>query len=81
MNEFPSSFRNPNSLRMLTPNLPFLQQQQDYFLQTDKYRQCLFYNKNKQEVCKPFLSKDKSPWTLCMEQNFYKAEKCSIPTK
>lgn len=41
------------------------------------YKECLENNKNDLELCKPFLSKDASPWTQCMEMNFYKAEYCS----
>lgn len=41
------------------------------------YKECLEHNKNNTEVCNPFLSKDASPWTQCMEMNFYKAEYCN----
>ena len=44
---------------------------------SDNYIQCIHENREKPELCTPFLSKDKSPWTLCMEQNFYKADYCS----
>jgi hypothetical protein len=43
---------------------------------SESYQQCLEYNKDKKEVCIPFLSKDKSPWTQCMEMNFYRADLC-----
>lgn len=44
---------------------------------SESYTQCLYYNKENPEICRPFMSKDKSPWTLCMEQNFFKADYCS----
>jgi hypothetical protein len=58
-----------------TPSLA-MPPQQPYFA-SEEYTQCLEQNKNFPDVCKPFLSKDKSPWKLCMEQNFYKHEYCS----
>lgn len=42
-----------------------------------EYSNCLEYNKTTPEVCRPFLSKDKSPWTQCMEMNFFKADLCA----
>ena len=42
-----------------------------------EYTQCLEANKDKPQVCQPFLSKDKSPWTECMELNGYQANTCS----
>lgn len=44
---------------------------------SESYTACLEVNKNNQDICKPFLSKDKSPWTQCMEMNFYRAEFCT----
>ena len=44
---------------------------------SDNYIQCIHENREKPQVCTPFLSKDKSPWTLCMEQNFYRADSCT----
>ena len=42
-----------------------------------EYLQCLEVNKEKPQVCQPFLSKEKSPWTECMELNGYQASTCS----
>lgn len=50
------------------------------FYASSNYTQCIEYNKENPEICRPFLSKDKSPWTLCMEQNFFKADYCSTET-
>lgn len=47
------------------------------YFASEHYIQCLEANPKNVEICRPFLSKDKSPWTLCMEQNFYKADYCS----
>lgn len=44
-----------------------------------EYTQCLEANKDKPHVCTPFLSKEKSPWTECMELNGYQARTCSEP--
>jgi hypothetical protein len=55
---------------------PPLQPQQPYYA-SEQYTQCLEQNQNFPDVCKPFLSKDKSPWKQCMEQNFYKADYCT----
>jgi hypothetical protein len=43
---------------------------------SEGYKQCLQYTKNDTETCKPFLSKDKSPWTQCMEANLYQKDYC-----
>jgi hypothetical protein len=48
---------------------------QPYFI-SENYIQCVEANKEKPEVCKPFLSKEKSPWTQCMEMNFYRSDLC-----
>ena len=42
-----------------------------------EYTQCLESNKDKPQVCTPFLSKEKSPWTECMELNGYQSSTCS----
>jgi hypothetical protein len=42
-----------------------------------EYTQCLEANKDKPQVCTPFLSKEKSPWTECMELNGYQVNTCS----
>lgn len=42
-----------------------------------EYTQCIEANKEKPQVCQPFLSKDKSPWTECMELNGYQVSTCS----
>ncbi len=42
-----------------------------------EFTQCLEVNKDKPQVCQPFLSKDKSPWTECMEMNGFQASSCS----
>ena len=54
---------------------PSIPQTPPYYA-SESYKQCLEYNKDKKEVCTPFLSKDKSPWTQCMEMNFYRADLC-----
>ena len=43
---------------------------------SDSYIQCIHENREKPNVCTPFLSKDKSPWTICMEENYYRIESC-----
>lgn len=43
------------------------------------YMQCLEFNKEFPEACKPFLSKDKSPWKECMETNGFQSRICSEP--
>lgn len=45
--------------------------------QRPEYTQCVEANKNKPQVCIPFLSKEKSPWTECMELNGYQVSTCS----
>ena len=45
--------------------------------QRPEYTQCLEANKDKPQVCTPFLSKEKSPWTECMELNGYQVNTCS----
>jgi hypothetical protein len=42
-----------------------------------EFTKCLEANKDKPQVCQPFLSKDKSPWKECMELNGYQAHTCS----
>jgi len=42
-----------------------------------EYTQCLEANKGSPQVCTPFLSKEKSTWTECMELNGYQAHTCS----
>lgn len=44
---------------------------------TAEYTQCIEANKDKPTVCTPFLSKEKSVWTDCMELNGYQARTCS----
>lgn len=44
---------------------------------SESYKACLEHTKNDVETCRPFLSKDKSPWTQCMEMNFYQKEYCT----
>lgn len=41
------------------------------------YKQCMEYTKNDEATCRPFLSKDSSPWKQCMEANFYQKEYCN----
>ena len=41
-----------------------------------EYAQCILLNEKNQEVCKPFLSKDKSIWKECMESHAYDGELC-----
>ncbi len=48
---------------------------------SENYTQCLEVNKERPEVCKPFLSKEKSPWTHCMEMNYYRSDLCSGDSK
>lgn len=43
------------------------------------YTQCLEFNKESPDVCKPFLSKDKSPWKECMETNGFQHKICFEP--
>jgi hypothetical protein len=47
---------------------------------SDSYRACLETTKNDVTTCRPFLSKERSPWTQCMEMNFYQKEYCTAPT-
>ena len=42
-----------------------------------EYTQCLEANKDSPNVCTPFLSKEKSTWTECMELNGYQVNTCS----
>jgi len=42
-----------------------------------EYTQCIEANKEKPDVCQPFLSKEKSSWTECMELNGYQVRTCS----
>ena len=65
----PASPASLSSIPLSAPGAP-------YFA-SEHYQQCVEYNKEKPEVCQPFMSKDKSPWTLCMEANFYRADLCS----
>ncbi len=41
------------------------------------YAQCLEKNKEFPEICKPFLTKDKSSWKLCMETAQFNHLKCT----
>ncbi len=41
------------------------------------YTQCLEKNKDFPEICKPFLTKDKSSWKLCMETSQFNHLKCT----
>lgn len=68
-----SSFLGPSSQSM-PPPMP--SPTQPYYA-SDNYIQCVQVNRESPEVCKPFLSKDKSPWTLCMEENFFDAKRCT----
>lgn len=43
---------------------------------SDSYIQCIHENREKPELCQPFLSKEKSPWTICMEENYYRVDSC-----
>ncbi len=47
---------------------------------SDSYRACLETTKNDATTCRPFLSNERSPWTQCMEMNFYQKEYCTAPT-
>lgn len=58
---------------MPSPTQPI---EKPYFA-SDSYIQCIHENREKPQVCIPFLSKEKSPWTVCMEQNFYRANACT----
>jgi hypothetical protein len=44
---------------------------------SESYKTCLEHTKNDVATCRPFLSKEKSPWTQCMEMNFYQKEYCN----
>jgi hypothetical protein len=46
---------------------------------SDSYRACLEATKNDDTTCRPFLSNERSPWTQCMEMNFYQKEYCTAP--
>lgn len=48
---------------------------------SDSYIQCVQENREKPDVCKPFLSKEKSPWTICMEDNFFRVDACQPATR
>ena len=52
-------------------------QTQTPYYASESYRQCIEYNNDHKEICKPFLSKDKSPWTQCMEMNFFRNDLCT----
>lgn len=41
------------------------------------YTTCLEHTQNDVAACRPFLSKESSPWTQCMETNFYQKEYCN----
>ena len=43
---------------------------------TREYAQCILMNEKNQDVCRPFISNDKSPWKTCMEMNAYDGELC-----
>ena len=43
---------------------------------TREYAQCVLLNEKNQEVCRPFMSNDKSIWKECMESHAYDAELC-----
>lgn len=64
---------NPTQPTIQQPTLPTTQP----YYASESYMSCIQNNKENPEVCRPFLSKEKSPWILCMESNFYKPEFCS----
>lgn len=72
----PSTSSPPSTPSTSSNSLPI----EKPFYASQSYTQCVEYNKENPEICRPFLSKDKSPWTLCMEQNFFKADYCSTET-
>ena len=41
------------------------------------YEQCLEFNKDFPDVCKPFLAKEPSSWKKCMEMNHYQSKYCN----
>ena len=41
------------------------------------YEQCIQLNKDKPDVCRPYLSQEKSPWKECMEMNGFNGNTCS----
>lgn len=46
---------------------------------SEGYKTCLEHTQNDVATCRPFLSKEKSPWTQCMEMNLYQKEYCNTP--
>lgn len=47
---------------------------------SESYTMCLQHTNNDITVCSPFLSKETSPWTQCMETNLYQKEYCTPTT-
>jgi hypothetical protein len=62
------------------PSMPSPQPPEIPSYASDSYRVCLETTKNDITTCRPFLSKERSPWTQCMEMNFYQKEYCTAPT-
>lgn len=63
---------------LLAPNTPILPSKNHtpHYFESEHYKPCLEANPQFPDVCKPFQSKEKSPWTLCMVENFYRSELC-----
>lgn len=71
----PPPVPGPTQMAPLAPLAP-VPLEKPYYA-SDNYIACIHENRETPQVCIPFLSKDKSPWTVCMEQNFYRADSCS----
>lgn len=61
---------------MVEVHTPQNQNQAPYYC-SPEYEQCVRLNKDKPEVCRPYLTKDKSPWKECMEMNGFNVNTCS----
>lgn len=66
---FRSMFGGPTATQVSPSELP-----KEYY--PKEYAECILQNEKNQEVCKPFMSKDKSIWKECMESHAYDAEVC-----
>jgi hypothetical protein len=71
---------SPQTMPPPTSQAPVVQIPEIPSYASESYRVCLETTKNDATTCRPFLSKEKSPWTQCMEMNFYQKEYCTAPT-
>ncbi len=71
---------NPSTMPPPMPSPTAVIPEKPYYA-SDSYIQCIQENREKPDICKPFLSKEKSPWTICMEENFFRVEACQPSTR